>query len=69
MMHTFTEVDFYKSINNLLYKAIEIKELTAPRDMGDGKIGYAVDDGGMKQVMDDIKSLEKALAILKQDNS
>jgi len=66
-MDTFTEVDFYKSIVNLLYKAINIAEQNVPV-IDDGKLAYPVDDGGMKYVMEDIGHLERALAILKQDN-
>ncbi len=68
-MEQFTEVDFYKSMLNLQVRATEIATDNCPKDMGDGKIGYPVDDGGMDKVLSDIKSLERALAILKQDNS
>lgn len=65
----FTEIDFLKAIQNLLYQAIDITEKQYPQVQENGQIAYPVGDGGMKEVKDDIKSLERALAILKQQNS
>ncbi len=67
-MTQFSEVDFYKSMLNLQVKATEIATKQVPVEH-DGKIGYPVGDGGMDETMGDIKCLQRALAILKQDNS
>lgn len=66
-MEQYTEVDFYKSMLNLQVWATEIAANNVPQEI-EGKIAYPVDDGGMEQVLSDIKSLQRALAILKQDN-
>lgn len=68
MTPTFTEVDFYKAIQNLLYQAIDITEKQYPQVQENGQVAYPVGDGGMKEVKNDIRSLERALTILKQQN-
>lgn len=66
-MNQFTEVDFYKSMLNLQKGATEIAKKQAPVEH-EGKIAYPTDDGGMERTLNDIKALERALQILKQDN-
>ena len=67
-MQTFTEVDFYKAIQNLLYRVINITEQQVPVEQ-DGKIAYPIDNGEMAAVKNDVESLERALVILKNNNS
>ncbi len=67
-MDQFTEVDFYKAMLNLQVRATEIAVNNVPIETENG-LAYPVSDGGMKLVMDDINSLERALAILKQQNN
>lgn len=69
MTPTFTEVDFYKAIQNLLYQVIDITEGQYPQVQENGQLAYPVGDGGLKEVNDDIRSLNRALVILKQQNS
>lgn len=66
-MTQFTELDFYKSMLNLQYKATEIAKDNCPKII-DGKIAYPASDGGMDKVKKDIQCLENALRILKEDN-
>ena len=68
-MIQFTEVDFYKSKENILYKVIQITKTQIPHVNNKGQVSYPVDDGGLAKAYGDISSLERALAILKQDNS
>lgn len=69
MIDTFTEIDFYKAKENLLYKVIQITRNQVPHVNGKGEVSYPVDDGGLAKVHGDINCLERALSILKQQNS
>lgn len=64
----FTEVDFYKSMFNLQVRLTQIAKDNYPH-LVDGKLAYPVDCQEGIQVESDIKSLQRALLILKQDNS
>lgn len=64
----FTEVDFYKSMLNIQVLITELTKKQCPVEQN-GKLAYPVDDGGISKAENDIKSLKRALAILKQDNS
>lgn len=66
-MEQYTELDFYKSMFNLQRRATQVAKDNYPQ-LVNAQLAYPVEDS-MPIILSDIKSLERALAILKQDNS
>lgn len=60
----YGEIEFYKCMLRWQTRATEIALKNTPQDMGNGKIGYPVDDGGYQKCLDNIQVLKSALSLL-----